>query len=151
MTYKQLLKKYGPEELAESFVFRVKLSKKEKKEADAELKKILDERRTNMPEKQKLLMQLMSLKFRMDDYYAGHSYQTESSFGNFLKEYLKLTNKKNKEFANDLGIEETELSQLINDHRRPSEKILVRLELHSEKPFQPLPGTDFWKKKMSMV
>ena len=42
-------------------------------------------------------------------------------------------NKKNKDFASDIDIDETELSQILNQHRKPREKIIIRLELHSNK------------------
>jgi len=40
-------------------------------------------------------------------------------------------NKKNRDFAKDISIDETELSQVLGGHRKPSEKIIIRLEIHS--------------------
>jgi plasmid maintenance system antidote protein VapI len=54
-------------------------------------------------------------------------------FSYFLKEYVQLLNKRRKVFAKEININETELSQLLNDHRAPSENIIIRLELHSNK------------------
>jgi len=40
----------------------------------------------------------------------------------------------NKHFAEDIHIEETELSQILNNHRAPSEKTIVRIGLQSGIP-----------------
>jgi plasmid maintenance system antidote protein VapI len=66
----------------------------------------------------------------MEDYLKG-VHKEEYSFGHFLKRYVEVIGKLNKDFADDIGIKHTELSQLINNHRSPAEKIIVRLELHS--------------------
>ncbi len=58
---------------------------------------------------------------------------TTVKFGFFLKEYISRLQLKNKDFAQQIGIEPAELSQLLNAHRKPNDKILVRLELHSGK------------------
>ena len=46
--------------------------------------------------------------------------------------YVELLNKKRKEFAEEISIDETLLSQLINNHRQPPDYIAIRLELHSD-------------------
>src|ERR1035437_282655 len=129
----KLLKKYAPKELAESFVFRTKLTAKEKKESDItlhELRKRVQEQTTS---KQKLLSHLLQLKYQIEDYSKNATYDANRSFGYFLREYLKPLNKKNKEFASDIDIDETELSQILNQHRKPADKFIIRLEIHSNK------------------
>ena len=46
--------------------------------------------------------------------------------------------KANKLFAKDIDIDETELSQILNSHRHPSEKTIIRLEIHSNKTIPAL-------------
>ena len=60
---------------------------------------------------------------------------TITPFGFFLQEYIDRTQKKNKEFASDISINYTELSQVINQKRRPSEKMILRLHIHSNQLF----------------
>jgi hypothetical protein len=39
--------------------------------------------------------------------------------------------KVNKDFAEDIQLDETELSSILNKRRTPSDKTFIRLELHS--------------------
>ena len=132
MTYNQLLKKYGAKELAESFMIPQKLSKAQMYEADKQLNAAMIKARKKFPRKENLYLFLVRLKYKMQDYCLGKT-KTEplASFGKFLAEYIKVVGKKNKDFAADINLTEVEMSQLLNKHRDPSEKILIRLELHS--------------------
>ncbi len=129
----KIVDKYTPKELADSFVFRTKLTTKEKKESDMQLIEMRKKIRKEVTPKQLLLSRIMQLKFQIEDYLNNASYDINRSFGFFLREYLKSLNKKNKDFASDLDINETELSQILNKHRTPSQKLMIRLEIHSNK------------------
>lgn len=133
MSYKKLLQEFTPEELAEAFVFPVKLSPKKQKEADQQLSEALKLSRLKMTKKELLTGSLMGLKFRMEDYFKGEKPNEEYSFGYFLKLYIELLELKRREFAAEIGIDETLLSQFINRHRLPPDYIPIRLELHSNK------------------
>jgi hypothetical protein len=131
MSYKKLLQKYSPEELAESLIFPVKLSPKKQKESDRQLAEALRLAREKMTEEEKLAGNLMGLRFRMEDYFKGTNVKEESSFGSFLKCYIDFLGRKRREFAAEISIDETLLSQFINRHRLPPDYIPIRLELHS--------------------
>ncbi len=73
----------------------------------------------------------MGLKFQMEDYFRAEKPVGDYSFGHFLKLYIKLLDKKRRAFAEEIGIDETLLSQLINQHRSPPDYVSIRLELHS--------------------
>ena len=133
MKTNKLLEKYTPKELADSFVFRTKLKAKERKESDMQLNEMRKKIQNESTPNQLLLSRLLQLKYQMDDYSNNAPYDINRSFGFFLREYVKSLNKKNKDFANDIDIDETELSQILNRHRKPSEKIIIRLEIHSNK------------------
>lgn len=128
---KRLLEKYTPEELAEAFVFRSTLTPEEQKQADKELNEHRLKMIGAMTPEQKITGQLFRLRFHIEDYVKSPEYDANRSFGHFLREYIQISYKANKDFARDLGIKDTELSQLVNNHRAPSEKILIRLEVHS--------------------
>lgn len=132
MSYKKLLKKYTPEELADAFVFPVKLTAKQKKEAAEQLAAARKKTQEGMTESTKLGLQLYHLKFQLEDYLQSTAFNPELTFGCFLKKYVELLNKKRKEFAEEISIDETLLSQLINNHRLPPDYIAIRLELHSD-------------------
>lgn len=129
----KLVEKYTPKELADSFVFRTKLTAKEKAKSVMQLNEMRKKMKQKNTPKQELLSRLLQLKYQIEDYSNNAPYDINRSFGFFLREYLKSLNKKNKDFASDLDINETELSQILNKHRTPSEKLMIRLEIHSNK------------------
>ena len=131
MSYKKLLQERSPKDLAESFVFPVKLSAKQQKAADLQLAEARQKAKEKMTAEEKLTGRLMGLKFQMEDYFRADKPNNEYSFGYFLKLYIELLDLKRRGFAEQIGIDETLLSQLINQHRIPPDYIPIRLELHS--------------------
>jgi hypothetical protein len=131
MSYKKLSKEFTSKELAEAFVFPVKLSLKEQREADQKLAEARKRSLEKMTEKERLTGNLMGLKFRMEDYFKSDKFNSEYSFAYFLKLYIELLGRKRREFAGEIGIDETLLSQFINKHRMPPDYMPIRLELHS--------------------
>lgn len=131
MSYKKLLQEHSPKDLAESFVFPVKLSAKQQKAANLQLAEAREKAREKMTNTEKLMGGLMGLKFRMEDYFRAEKPNNEYSFSYFLKLYIEILDMKRRAFAEEIGIDETLLSQLINQRRTPPEYIPIRLELHS--------------------
>lgn len=83
----------------------------------------------------KLIVRLLQLKYLMEDYLKEGSPNEIYNFGFFLKEYINRIEKKSKDFAREIDIEPSLLSQIINRHRKPNEEFIIRLELHSNKNF----------------
>jgi hypothetical protein len=133
MKNNKLKDKYTEKELAESFVFRNKLTPTQKAESNLQMSSMRKAMLSSVTPNQVLLSRLLQLKFQIEDYLDNQTYDEKRSFGFYLRTYLNFLNKKNKEFAEDIDIAETELSQLLNQHRKPSEKIFIRLEIHSNK------------------
>lgn len=129
----KLKDKYTDKELAESFIFRNKLTPTQKAESDLQMRTMRKEMLNSVTPNQVLLSRLMQLKYQIEDYLENPTYDAERSFGFYLRTYLNFLNKKHKEFASDIDIAETELSQILNHHRKPTEKIFIRLEIHSNK------------------
>lgn len=96
-----------------------------------ELRKEID---ANTPEDIKKRNRFLQLKFQLQTFLEE---ETDSilNFGFFLQEYINRTQKKNKEFADEISFNYTELSQVINRKRKPSEKLIFRLEIHSNQIF----------------
>jgi len=131
MSIKKLLVAYTPEELAESFIFPVKLAAKQKTEADIQLKEARAKTQSEMTEKDRLVSMLLQFRFRLEDYLNNKGFDARLTFSYFLKEYVNLVSKKRKDFAEEISIDETLLSQFINTHRMPPDYMAIRLELHS--------------------
>ncbi len=142
MSGKKIFEQYTPEEIADGFILPVKLTAKQREEAARELAEHREKRRAEMTEAEKLNIKLLQLKFRLEDYIKSDGYDPRFTFGYFLEEYLRLTNRKKKEFAGDIQIHETQLSQMLKNRRDPSESMMVRLELHSN---NVIPAVDWFK------
>jgi predicted transcriptional regulator len=124
--------KFSNKELAEAFVFPSKApaTEKEKKEE----KEFFQERRkkfANRTHQQQIYDKLLQLKFQLEDYISSNQYQDVLNFSYFLNEYVNRQNKKDKDFAAEIDIKPAVLSQYLNNYRKPPEKIVFRLELHS--------------------
>lgn len=129
----KLTNKYTPEELVDSFVFRTKLTPKQEKESNSQLQEARKKNKQSLTSKHTILASILQLKYQIEEYINLDVYDENRSFGTYLRTYLKSLGIKNKDFARDIDIEETELSQLLNKHRKPSDKIIIRLEIHSNK------------------
>jgi len=142
MSIKKIFEQYTPAEIADAFILPVKLTAKQKQEAARQLAAHREKRRAEMTGAEKLNIKLMQLKFQLEDYVKQEEYNPQFSFGYFLEQYLLLTNRKKKEFARDIQIHETQLSQMLKNRRDPSESIMIRLELHSN---NTIPAIDWFK------
>lgn len=129
--YKKLRAMHTPEELADAFVFPVKLTAKQQKEAAEHLAAARKKGQAEMSEETRLGLEIFSVRFKIETYLESKEFNPELTFGSFLKKYVEVYDKKRKEFAKEISIPETLLSQLINNHRLPPDYIAIRLELHS--------------------
>lgn len=141
-SYKEIEKKYKPEEIAEAYVFPNDLNLAERKKSLEIFQTWRKKNESNRSVKSKLITKLLQLKFVMEDYIQGNEYKEDYDFSYFLIEYINSLEIKKKEFAKEIDIDPTELSQIINKHRSPNEKFIIRLEIHSNKNF---PAT-IWSK-----
>lgn len=132
MSYKKLSKKFTPEELVDAFVFPVKLTAKQKKEAAEQLAAARKKSQAEMTEETKRRLIAIGIRSRIKDALEENTFNPEHTFGSFLKLYVDLLEKKRKEFAAEISIEDSLLSQLINGHRFPPDYIAIRLELHTD-------------------
>lgn len=130
--FDRLLEKYGAEELAGSFVFPAENSGRVEANSTKRLQEILAERRASLTPAKKQKMQLMQLRFQIEDYLKEKTFNRQKTFGFFLKSYVTIINKKSNEFAREIDIKPAELSQYINDHRTPPKPVIIRLEIHSQ-------------------
>lgn len=142
MSYKKLSKKFTPEELADAFIFPVKLTAKQKKEAAEQLAEARKKSRATMTEETKRNLIAIGIRSRITDALQEKTFNPEQTFGSFLKMYVEALEKKRKDFAAEISIDETLLSQLINGHRLPPDYVAIRLELHSDKR---IPATHWLK------
>jgi len=127
-----LLKKYGAEELGGNLVFPKPKPLKSDKKATDNLLKELTKRRAALSPEDHLNAQIMQLRFQIEDYLRENHFNRKKTFGYFLKSYITILDKKSNEFADEIDIKPTELSQYINNHRMPPQPVMIRLEIHSK-------------------
>ncbi|MBK7010520.1 MAG: hypothetical protein IPN73_19580 [Saprospiraceae bacterium] len=130
----------GP--LEEMPVYRHGLRPEEKNRADEQLMVAVRKKRSQMSEAQMQYASLMQLRYLIEDYIKADQYDERWSFANVLRAYIKLKYKSNKAFAQDLCLDETELSSVLNKRRSPSDKTIIRLELHSN---SIIPATSWYR------
>ena len=109
----------------------MKTSKKRDLISENELRKKRAQLKESYTSDQVIHANLLQLKFKLEDYLNQEVFNETQSFGFYLRSYLQILDKKNNTFANEIDINVTELSQILNKHRNPSEKVLIRIELHS--------------------
>jgi hypothetical protein len=125
------LKQLKPKDIVDSFVLPHGLKKADKDKADAELMQVLNKKRASISDDQKLEFSLLQFKFQLEDYIKSSNYSERFTFGYFLKTYLNILNKKNKEFADEIDVPQRSLSSWLNNHKVPDSEIFIRLEIHS--------------------
>ena len=126
---KKTKSKYTPNELEESSVFPVKLNKKQQKQANDQLITARKKLQEGAKDSDRLRAGILQLRFQIEEYLKENTFQPEMILVNMLKRYVLLQNKKRKVF--EISIDDTLLSQFINQHRTPPDYIMIRLELHS--------------------
>jgi plasmid maintenance system antidote protein VapI len=137
-SFKEIEKEYSPEEIAESIVFPGTKDPKGREAELSEFRKFRKKIADKQSEKSKLISQLLQLRFLIEDYLKTNTFNKNYYFGYFLKEYITRLEKKNNQFADEINVNPTELSQIINKHRKPTEKLIFRLEIHSNGNFPAL-------------
>lgn len=134
-SYIEIEKNYKPEEIAESYVFPNELALPERKQSLELFRAWRKKNESERSVKSKLITNLLQLKFVMEDYLKENEYKQGYDFSYFLIEYINRLEIKKKAFAEEMDMDPTELSQIINKHRSPNEKFFIKLEIHSNKNF----------------
>lgn len=126
-------KKHKPEDLAEAMVFPADKSQREGMLED--FRAIRKQLGSKQSAESKRKASLLQLKFIIEDYLQSSDLNKDYFFGYFLKEYISRLSAKNTEFARDIDVNPTELSQVIKRHRKPTDKLIYRLDIHSNRNF----------------
>jgi plasmid maintenance system antidote protein VapI len=124
-------KKYTDQELAEAHILPAAKTAAERKKADKEFSEFRLSRLAAMTPEQLLFQNLMQIKYTMEDYINSGSFKKEFTFGYFLSEYIHTLHIDKAKFSKQISVHNTKLSRLISNIDKPSEKIMVRLEIHS--------------------
>jgi hypothetical protein len=94
MSYKKLSKRFTPEELVDGFVFPVKLTAKQKKEAAEQLAAARKKSQAEMTDETKRRLIAMGIRARIEDSLIEKTFGPEHTFAAYLKMYVDLLEKK---------------------------------------------------------
>lgn len=129
--YQKLKEKYTDEEIVDSMLIPADLTKAEEKQLAKEMKEIRFQRLRQVSEEDRILADVMRLRFQIEAYLKSNIFSFNKTFGKYLEEYIRILNKPRKDFAEDLSIHYTKLSRIINDKEEPNIELAYRLEKHS--------------------
>ena len=129
--YQKLKEQYTDEEIVDSTMIPADLTESEKEELALEMREIRLKKLSETTEKQQIVADVMRLRFQMEHYIKKESFSFDKTFGQYLKEYIRIIKKTRREIAEDLAIHYTKLSRIINDKEEPNIELTYRLEKHS--------------------
>lgn len=134
-SYTEVTQKHTSKEIAESLVFPGNYTKKQQAEILDDFRTIRKKISGRQNPESKRRSELLQLKFLMEDFLHSRDASQKLYFGYFLKEYISRVHRNNKVFAEEINVNPTELSQIINRRRKPTDKLIYRLEIHSNNNF----------------
>jgi len=136
--YDKLKEKYTVEELADSLMIPAEITPQEEKE----FAKLRLERRKAMSDKEKLLSNMLSMKYQIKSYLKQDGYEEEKRFGTVLKYYLEIVERSQKQLGEEIGIHPSRINRIIQGKERIGKSIAYRLERHSG---EIIPALYWWK------
>lgn len=131
--YAKLKAKYTDEEIADAVMLPADLTAEEKAISDQEIREYRMEKLRSMTEEDRILSDVMRLRFQIENYIKKGEFSLEHTFGKYLAEYIRIVKKSRREISEDLSLHYTKLSRIINDKEEPNVELSYRLEKHSGK------------------
>ena len=129
--YQQLKKKYSKKEIVDTMFIPADLTVKERKVLSLEMKAIRMKKLRETTEEDRILADVMRLRFQIENYIKKEGFSFEQTFGKYLAEYIRILKKSRKQISEDLDVHYTKLSRIINDKEEPNTELCYRLEKHS--------------------
>ena len=114
---------------------------KSEKEYQSEATKLMETRLNRMKNLSKdaiIHAKLMQLKLKMETFVKKPIEDNCNYFSEFLETYVDIIYSKRSVFANDIDITPVKLSQVINNHRTPSDEFILKLMIHSENVYKSI-------------
>jgi len=129
--YQKLKKQYTDEEIVEAMLIPADLTEEESATLSAEMKEIRFQKLREMTEEDRILSDIMRLRFNIENYLKTDSFSFEKTLGKYLEEYIRILKKSRREISEDLSVHYTKLSRIINDKEEPNIELTYRLDKHS--------------------
>jgi plasmid maintenance system antidote protein VapI len=107
------------------------LTETEAKNLADEMKNIRFRKLRETTEQDRILADIMRLRFDIEQYVNNDIFAFDKTFGNYLAEYMRVLKKNRREISEDLSLHYTKLSRIINDKEEPNIELTYRLGKHS--------------------
>jgi len=107
------------------------LTRREQEKAKDELAKARKKVQSGLTDRDRLTAKILQFKLKLKDYLKKDDFDPNMRFSSCLVQYVHILDIKRRVFAEEIDMNETELSQVINKHRAPAEYLFIRLEIHS--------------------
>lgn len=140
--YHKLKEKYTDEEIVENFLIPEDATEEEDKKIQAEFGKLRMARWQNRTAEERLLGDLLSLKYIIKSYIKREPFQKGKTFSSFLKEYMKITDRRPKVLAEELSTSNEKFLAILENKEKPDFTFSFRLERHSG---DIIPALYWWK------
>ena len=131
-------KEHSLKDLAESYVFPDVATGKERDDILNAFREFRKQKADSQLPESKSKNRLLQLKFLMEDYLVSSRFEERYDFGFFLDQYINCLEMTHTDFAKDIDVGASTISQIIGKHRKPTDKIILRLHIHSNKNFPVL-------------
>jgi plasmid maintenance system antidote protein VapI len=109
------------------------MSSEQRRENLGAFGKYRQKQKATISEEEKLKLDFLQLRFEMSRFL--NAQQSDYRFGFFLINYMECLQLNGKNFAEEIKIQPSELSQILHNRREPNERIMMRLEIHSNYNF----------------
>lgn len=129
--YQELRKEYTDEEIVDSMFIPADLTEQEEKRLAEEMKQIRLQKLQETTEEDRIVANVMNLRFEIEDYTNKKLFSWEQTFGKYVEKYVLAVKRTVKTLAEDLSMEEAVLVEIIAEKREPSMELIFRLEKHS--------------------
>jgi len=129
--YQKLKKEYTDEEIVDSMLIPADLTEQESKTLAEEMKDIRFQKLREMTDEDRILSDIMRLRFDIESYLKKNIFSFEKTFGKYLEEYIRILKRSRKEISEDLSVHYTKLSRIINDKEEPNIELTYRLDKYS--------------------
>lgn len=128
-------KDYTLKDLAESYVFPDVVNGQERDDLLNAFREFRKQKSDAQSAESKSKTRLLQLKFLMEDYLVSPRFEERYDFGFFLHQYINCLEMNYTDFAKDIDVGASTISQIIGKHRKPTDRIILRLHIHSNKNF----------------
>lgn len=129
--YQKLREEYSDEEIVDSMLIPADLTDEEEQKLAEEMRIIRFQKLEETTEEDRIVANVMKLRFEIERYTKNDLFSRQKTFGKYVQKYLEVIKRDAKKLAENLSIEHTILTEILEEKREPSIELIFRLDKHS--------------------